>query len=93
MDIMSRVNEVTPAKEARVSQELAAVTGGVAPSYLNIRTISPLDLTAGFESELAAYKMAYAYREHWQSEVRIERQNRVLDSGLFLVVMTPKAEQ
>jgi hypothetical protein len=60
---------------------------GATPFYLNVRQIMPLDLTVGFESELAAYKLAYAYRNHWTSNVKIEKGSAI---GTFLVVIQPK---
>jgi hypothetical protein len=85
-EIMQMVNEITPAKQARIQKEIERAAGAT-PFYLNVRQIMPLDLTAAFESELAAYKLAYAYREHWTSRVRIEKGAAV---GTFVVVIQPK---
>jgi hypothetical protein len=87
-EIMSMVNTMTPAKTARLTRDLTAEAGGVEPFYLNVRQISPaLDMTVGFGSELAAYKVAYAYRDHWTSRVRVEKS---AIEGSFLVVIQPK---
>jgi hypothetical protein len=91
LDIMLEVNTMTPAKTARLTAELTKTSGGVAPLLLNVRMISPaLDMTVGYENELAAYKTAYAYRAHAMSNVRVQEAGGV--PGVYLVVLTPKAQ-
>lgn len=85
-EIMQMVNEVTPAKRARILAEMEKAAGATA-FYLNVRQIMPFDVTIGFESELAAYKLAYAYRNHWTSNVKIEKGSAL---GTFIVVIQPK---
>jgi hypothetical protein len=92
LDIMLAVNTMTPAKTARLTAELTKTAGGVAPILLNVRMISPaLDMTVGFESELAAYKVAYAYREHSTSYVRVQEAGAI--PGVFLVIISPKSSR
>ena len=89
-EIMAKVNEMTPAKTQRLMRDLTK-EAGAEPFYLNVRQVSPaLDMTVGFEDELAAYKLAYAYRDHWTSKVKIEKGAAV---GTFIVVVTPKVAQ
>jgi hypothetical protein len=92
LDIMLEVNTKTPAKTARLTEALAALADGVVPTLLNVRMISPaLDMTVGFESELAAYKVAYAYREHSMSYVRVQEAGAI--PGVFLVIISPKSSR
>lgn len=88
-EIMQMVNEVTPAKRARLLAEIEKQSGAQA-NYLNVRQIMPLDMTVGFESELAAYKLAYAYRNHFTSSVKVEVAKGPAIPGSFLVVIQPK---
>lgn len=85
-EIMQMVNEVTPAKRARLLRDMEKAAGAT-PFYLDVRKVMPLDMTVGFENELAAYKLAYAYREHFTSGVKIEKGAAV---GTFIVVIQPK---
>lgn len=91
LDIMLKVNTMTPAKTARLTAELTKAAGGVAPVLLNVRMISPaLDMTVGFESELAAYKLAYYFREHAKSNVLVQEAGGSVP-GVHLVILKPKA--
>lgn len=63
---------------------------GTAPLYVNMRQVTPLDLTIGFADELSAYKLAYAYRDHAQSRVKIETARGPAIPGAFLVVIQPR---
>jgi hypothetical protein len=88
LDIMLEVNTMTPAKTARLTADFTRAAGA-APILMNVRMISPaLDMTVGFDSELAAFKLAYYFREHAQSRVRVEEASV---PGVFLVILTPKA--
>lgn len=60
------------------------------PLYVNLRSIVPFDMTVAFSGELAAYRLAYAYREHAQSRVKIEMATGPQFPGAFLVVIQPK---
>lgn len=89
LDIMLEVNTMTPAKTARLTADLTKASGGVAPILLNVRMISPaLDMTVGFESELAAYKMAYAFRDHATARASVKEAGGM--PGVYLVTMTPR---
>ena len=89
LDIMAMVNTMTPAKTARLTADLTKATGGIAPTLLNVRMISPaLDMTVGFDSEIAAYKLAYYFREHAKSRVRVQEAGGM--PGTFIVILTPK---
>lgn len=86
--IMQRVNEATPGKIARIKADAIRYTGQM-PTVVNIRQIAPaLDMTVGFESELAAYKYAYMFRDHSTSRVRVEEAGG--RPGTFLVVILPR---
>lgn len=63
---------------------------GENPLLVNFRSIVPFDITVAFRDELAAYKLAYAYREHAQNRVKIEIANGPKFPGAFLVVIQPK---
>jgi hypothetical protein len=63
---------------------------GENPHYVCIRQVTPFDMTVALWEELAAYKLAYAYREHAQSRVTVERATGPAMPGAFLVVMTPR---
>ena len=92
-EIMAMVNEITPAKVARVRKEIVKAVGfEFEPKYLEVVQISPLQMTVGFGEELAAYKLAYAYREHWQSKVRVEvaAGPAAAEAGPYLVIIEPK---
>jgi hypothetical protein len=90
-EIMDQVNTMTPAKEMRLMRDLSREAGSPV-KYLNVRTISPLDMTVGIGDELGAYKLAYAYRDHFQSRVHVElaKGPAAADAGPYLVVLTPR---
>lgn len=88
LDIMLEVNTMTPAKIARLTADFTKATGAT-PLFLDVRMISPaLDMTVGFDSELAAYKLAYYFRAHASSSVRVQGAGGM--PGVYLVVLTPK---
>jgi hypothetical protein len=88
LDIMLEVNTMTPAKTARLTADFTKAAGE-APILLNVRMISPaLDMTVGFESELAAYKMAYAFRDHATARASVKEAGGM--PGVYLVIMTPR---
>lgn len=91
-EIMQMVNEITPAKRDKLVAIIKQQSGGVAPDYLNVRSIMPLDMTVGFKNELAAYKIGFENRNHFTSTVRIEVAKGPEIPGAFLVVFTPKAQ-
>jgi hypothetical protein len=82
---------VTPGQMKRLISDVSRMAGS-APIYVNIRQVMPLDLTVAFSSadELSAYKLAYAYREHAKSRVKIETARGPAMPGAFLVVIHPK---
>lgn len=92
IDIMSEVNTMTPAKEARMRRDFEKAAGE-APKYLNVREISPvLDITVGFGTELAAYKLAYYFRDHSTSRVCVTeaRGPAAAEAGPYLVVLVKR---
>jgi len=91
-EIMSMVNEITASKIERVRKEIVKAAGAE-PKLLDLVQISPLQMTVGFGEEIAAYKLAYAYREHFQSRVRVEVANgpAAAEAGPYLVIIQPKA--
>jgi hypothetical protein len=89
LDIMLAVNTMTPAKTARLTADFVKATGGIAPLFMDVRMISPaLDMMVGFESELAAFKLAYDFRAHAKSDVRVQEAGGM--PGVYLVILTPK---
>lgn len=91
LDVMALVNEITPSKIARVRAEIVKAAGAE-PKYLDLMSISPLQMTVGFGEELAAYKLAYAYANHWQSNVKVELAKGPCagEAGPYLAVIIPK---
>lgn len=63
---------------------------GSTPLYVGMRQIMPLDLSVVFADELSAYKLAYAYREHAKSRVRVLTNGGPKFPGSFSVVLTPQ---
>lgn len=87
--IMQMVNEITPAKRARLMKQLTEQAGGVEPVYLEVRQVAPaLDMTVGFNSELAAYKLAYAFRDHSTAGATVKAGPNI--PGMFLVFFDPR---
>lgn len=87
-EIMEMVNTMTPAKIARLTRDAVSITG-VEPVLINVRMIAPaLDMTVLFPTELAAYKYAYAFREHSTSRVRVQEAGGM--PGNFMVILTPR---
>ena len=85
LDIMLEVNTMTPAKEARLRKDFVTATGE-APLYITMCAVHPaLDMAVGFESELAAYKLVYYYREYNKSSIKVVK--GIADE--FRVVFTP----
>lgn len=79
----------TPGQMQRLVNDVSRIAGKE-PLYVNLRQVTPLDLTVGFKDELSAYKLAYAYREHAQSRVKIETARGPAIPGAFLVVIQPR---
>ncbi len=80
---------VTDGQMTSFIRDLSRLAGS-APLYVNMRQVMPLDLTVGFGDELSAYKLAYAYRDHAKSRVKIETARGPAIPGAFLVVIQPK---
>jgi hypothetical protein len=92
IDIMSEVNTMTAAKQARMRRDFEKAAGE-APKYLSVLQISPvLEMTVGFGSELAAYKLAFHFRDHTSSRVRIEiaKVPAAAEFGPYLVVLVKR---
>lgn len=92
IDIMSEVNTMTPAKEARLRRDFEKAAGE-APKYLYVNQISPvLQMTVGFGTELAAYKLAFHFRDHTTSRVRIEIAEgpAAAEAGPYLVILVSR---
>lgn len=86
-ETMSEVNRMTPAKEARLRASFTDAANE-APLDIHVRQISPvLDMTVQFATELAAYKLAYYFRDHSTSYVRVLNGQQ----GQYLVVLSDRA--
>ena len=77
---------ITDGQQKSFTRDLARLAGEQ-PHYICLRQLMPLDLTVALWDELAAYKLAYAYRDHAESRVKIETARGPAMPGAFLVVI------
>ena len=87
--VIDNQTESTDGQVKSLVRDLSRMAGEP-PHYVCLRQVTPLNLTVAFFEEVAAYKLAYAYREHAQSRVKVEIAKGPAMPGAYLVVIQPR---